>query len=315
MYYNSTTGQFKAIKTGGAPLGTFSSGGDLNVAKEGTAVTGTRDANIATGGSAAPGLVASTESYDGSAWTEVNDLPSSRTNGGGAGTQTAALYIAGQAPSTPYLTDVQSWNGTSWTDGTDVSSRHATGGVMGIQTAAIIASGRDAPNALQPAVESWNGSAWTEVAELNETRRFMSGGGTQTAGMVMAGCPTVPPTGNATSNKTELWNGSAWTEVAEMNTARLGGTINGTVGTQTSSLIAGGNAIPPSYSTKAESWNGTAWTEQADLATGRNTLGGSGAGSLSMIAVGGSGSPFADTAAKTEEWDAADFEIKTMTTS
>ena len=121
MYYNSTTGQFKAIKTGGAPLGTFSSGGNLNVAKEGTAVTGTRDANIATGGSAAPGLVASTESYDGSAWTEVNDLPSSRTNGGGAGTQTAALYIAGQAPSTPYLTDVQSWNGTSWTDGTDVS--------------------------------------------------------------------------------------------------------------------------------------------------------------------------------------------------
>ena len=30
MYYNSTSGQFKAIKSGGAPIGTWASGGSLN---------------------------------------------------------------------------------------------------------------------------------------------------------------------------------------------------------------------------------------------------------------------------------------------
>jgi hypothetical protein len=296
VYFNSTANAFKVTEQP-VPGGSFSAGGNLNTAREGSAVTGTRDANIAAGGAATPGIVANTESYDGSAWTEVNDLPAARTNGGGTGTQTAALYISGQSPSTPYSTDVFSWDGTSWTDGTDVSSRHATGGAIGIQTAAIIAAGRDAPNALQPAVESWNGSAWTEIAELNETRRFLSAAGTQTAGMVMAGCPNVPPSPNATTAKTEQWDGSSWTEVGDLNTARLGATINGTVGTQTTSLVAGGNQNPPTASALTETWNGTAWTEQADLSSGRNTLGGAGAGATSMAAVGGSG-----PTASTEEW-------------
>ena len=33
MYYNSTSGQFKAIKNGGAPIGTWASGGALNTAR------------------------------------------------------------------------------------------------------------------------------------------------------------------------------------------------------------------------------------------------------------------------------------------
>ena len=30
FYYNSTTGQFKTVNTGGAPIGTWASGGNLN---------------------------------------------------------------------------------------------------------------------------------------------------------------------------------------------------------------------------------------------------------------------------------------------
>ena len=33
FYYNSTTGQFKTVNTGGAPIGAFSSGGDLNTSR------------------------------------------------------------------------------------------------------------------------------------------------------------------------------------------------------------------------------------------------------------------------------------------
>ena len=34
IYYNSTSGQFKAIKNGGAPIGTWSSGGNLNTGRK-----------------------------------------------------------------------------------------------------------------------------------------------------------------------------------------------------------------------------------------------------------------------------------------
>ena len=30
IYYNTTSGQFKAVKNGGAPIGTWASGGSLN---------------------------------------------------------------------------------------------------------------------------------------------------------------------------------------------------------------------------------------------------------------------------------------------
>ena len=33
FYYNSTTGQFKTVNTGGAPIGTWSVGGNLNTSR------------------------------------------------------------------------------------------------------------------------------------------------------------------------------------------------------------------------------------------------------------------------------------------
>ena len=33
FYYNSTTGQFKNVNTGGAPIGTWASGGNLNTSR------------------------------------------------------------------------------------------------------------------------------------------------------------------------------------------------------------------------------------------------------------------------------------------
>jgi hypothetical protein len=61
-----------------------------------------------------------------------------------------------------------------------------------------------------------------------------------------------------------------------------------------------------------ESWNGSTWTEQADLSTARYALSGSGASANSAIAAGGySGT----NSTATEEFTAADFQIKTVTQS
>ena len=86
----------------------------------------------------------------------------------------------------------------------------------------------------------------------------------------------------------------------------------GSNGTTTSGILYGGYLGPPGTTAKTESWNGSGWTEQSDLSSSRYALSGSGASSTSAIAAGG----YTGTnTAVTEEWTAADFQIKSVTTS
>jgi hypothetical protein len=66
-------------------------------------------------GGTAGAVTGVTESWNGTSWTELNDLNTARDFLGGAGTQTSALAFGGEA--TPsFLTVNESWNGTSWTE-------------------------------------------------------------------------------------------------------------------------------------------------------------------------------------------------------
>ena len=135
----------------------------------------------------------------------------------------------------------------------------------------------------------------------------MFGTGSSTAAIGSGGnLPPSPYTAN-----TEIWNGSSWTEVAEMNAIKGRG---GMSGSSTLSLVFGG-LNGPSLLAQTEAWNGTSWTELNDLSTARyggsSTPGTSGSTTATLYA-GGASPP--DSSA-TEEWTAADFEIKTMTTS
>ena len=75
---------------------------DLNNRRFGPAGGGaaaSQTAAIAFGGDqmpTEPRMVGYTETYDGSSWTEVNDLNSDRGQLGGAGTTTAALAFGGR---------------------------------------------------------------------------------------------------------------------------------------------------------------------------------------------------------------------------
>ncbi len=84
-------------------------------------------------------------------------------------------------------------------------------------------------------------------------------------------------------------------------------------GTSTDTLAWGGYSNPPGYLTKNEFWNGSSWTEVADLSSGRGATGAAGTGSTSALAAGGDTAPGRTNA--TEEFTAADFQIKTVTQS
>ena len=102
-----------------------------------------------------------TESWNGSAWTEVNDL---NTNRGyflsGAGTYTAALAFGGQNPPTPGVSGAtETWNGTTWVENSDLSTARNTLAGAGTNTAALAVGGQT-PTVVAT-TEEWSGSSNT----------------------------------------------------------------------------------------------------------------------------------------------------------
>jgi len=296
MYYNSTTGQFKAIKDGGAPVGTWASGGNTNTGRRYLGGVGTKTAGLIFGG-ANPGNIANTEQYNGTAWTEVNDLNSAQIAMGTAGTSTSGMSALG---ATPPNTRVEDWNGTSWSSNPHSlnSGRQFPGGDGPSNDSAIMVGGEPSPNGAL--TEIYNGSTWTEVNDLNSGRNQLAVVGTTTAALAVGGYPVV--------NDAESWDGTSWTEVADLSNGEPGLCASG------DSALAIAFAGAPGFSATNEAWNGTSWAEVGDLATGRNFAGSSNnPGSTEAFIASGEAGPGYLTA--TEEWTAADFEIKTVTTS
>ena len=317
FYYNSTTGQFKQVNTGGAPIGSWSSGGNLNTARYGIMSGGNTTAAIAGAGNtsgSSPGYVDNAESYDGSSWSEVSETNTAK-GFGASGTQTpatAALIFGGNVNASPdFVGTTEYWNGSSWTELNDLNTaRTNLAGAGSAYTAALAATGKNGGG--KDNVESFNGSSWTEIAEVNTTRPEGGvGTGTNTAAFVIGGTdPGSPPGGRFT--RVEEYDGSSWTETTDINTGRA---YMSSAGSVTDSLIAGGNGSPPvgNYLGRTEGWNGTAWTEVADLGDARYGLAtGTGTGGTNLFAIGGDSPPMTNAA---EEWTAADFQIKSVTTS
>jgi hypothetical protein len=291
----------------GVAGGTWASGGSLNTARSSISGAGTQTAAVAFGGDIAnpPGtpapytVQALTESYNGTSWTEVNDLNKARMAFvGGVGTQTAALLSGGYlippsitpSPTIGIQVNVESWNGTSWTEVAEFStSRYSFGtSVSSPNTDTMIAGGYpgNPPSNLTNAVETWNGTSWASGTAMTTPKGGFSGLGASSTAVLMAG-PT-----------TELWNGSSWTEVAEKNNARGS---SASAGPSSSGLVYGGS--PNNSSVFTEYWDGSTWTEVADLGTARGGFAGAGSTSASSaaLAAGGSTAPGARIST-TEEW-------------
>ena len=81
---------------------------------------------------------------------------------------------------------------------------------------------------------------------------------------------------------------------------------------QNDALLMTGQTAPGGFIANCEHWNGTTWTEVADVATAMTRGGGAGSGGTSGIKFGGA-TPSNTTAP--EEFTAADFQIKSVTTS
>ena len=306
FYYNSSTGQFKNISSGSG-TGTFASGGNMNTARyRMQGGMGIYNAAFAVGG-ATPNK-ANVESYNGTSWTEVNDLPSIRADISAGGTATAGFALGGTpAPNTQTL----EWDGTNWTEGGAFPVGCARAGTFGSQTAFVAVGGASpsrSPQDQSVNTLEYDGSSWTTSNNYPTILANGGGSGTLTAGIIGGG--STPADSNGQHSCT--YDGTNWTQVADMNNPHQ---EHGFAQQSTNASTLNYGGPQPGGATNTEEWNGSVWTETNNLSTGRSA--GGSAGNINNALYFGGSSPALSptTTAATEEWSQSDFQIKTVTTS
>ena len=96
LWYNSTTGAFK-IGTQGA--GAWAAGGALNTARQQDGGAGASNSNaLCFGGQATTSQMAFNETYNGTTWTEINNLNAARRLIDGIGTTNTCLLYTSPSP-------------------------------------------------------------------------------------------------------------------------------------------------------------------------------------------------------------------------
>ena len=309
VWYNNASYAFKlaAVTT----VGTFASGGNMNTARSQLGGSGTQTSSLAYGGRTIPAYLNSSESYNGTSWTNTPSLNTTRAYLYGVGaSNTAALAFGGEIFENPASTATELWNGSSWTSNPTglATARYELAGA-GISTAALAFGGQQTPGTEPNATESWNGSSWTASANINTARNQLGASGLQTSALAFGGNTT------AATAATESWNGTSWTSVNSMNTARASNLAG--FGTQIASVASGGATGAPADSTitgATEVWNGTSWTSNpTGLATVRRSVGGSGSKSDGLVFGGYNGTA---VVTNTEEWTGPGAPLtQTITTS
>jgi len=156
--------------------------------------------------------LASTEMYNGSAWSGGGNLCTARSWHSGGGSSIDAISSHGDA-SYPQNTYTEIYNGTAWsTDATVLLMPGAWGrGGGGNSSDAYVGGGASSATGIYAAYEKYNGTSWYGVTNLLKSRRDLIMRGDLAAG---------GNTGYGATNFCEEFNGAQWEVGGSLITAR-----------------------------------------------------------------------------------------------
>jgi hypothetical protein len=273
IWYNDATKVIKIVPL----LGSWTSGPNINTARiqaEAAGPIANADAAILAGGFT-PGnhQMSSSESWDGSSWTNTPSFGTGRRAlGCSSQSATAAVFFGGN----PTTANTEEWDGSSWSEQNNLSTARQYLAGFGSQTSAVAAGGyTPSTNGGRNLVEEYDGTSWTGGTNFPASIYGGRGNGaTGTAGFVIAG--------DSNPNPTKSYDGSSWSAGGALNTVRGG---MGLSGPSTDALAFGGT---PPRTAATENYNGSTWsTNPASLATAVDACAGFGSSSNAIRAAGG----------------------------
>ena len=124
VWFNTASNALKGYA--GTVVDAWSTGNSMNTGRRdmGSAGAAAQTAALAFGG---VNSINNTEAYNGTNWTEVNNLNTARKYIAGFGTQTAAIGFGGYHPgSIDNATEL--WNGTNWTEVNNLNTARLNSG-------------------------------------------------------------------------------------------------------------------------------------------------------------------------------------------
>ena len=172
----------------------WTSAPNLNKARNGCATSiGTQTAALIHGGYDEANPLsgrAETEEFNGTSWSEQNDLSTGRAHGGSGGTQTAGIYFCGETTNsgtfnTRCPNTTEEYDGSSWSGGGTVPGNFTRLNGSGLQTACFRIGG--ASPSVVSTTDYYNGSSWASAASLGSAQNWASSGGTGANDSIIGG--------------------------------------------------------------------------------------------------------------------------------
>ena len=284
IWYNKTTQVLRGRVIAPAAWAT---GGAMTKTRRSFGYAGTQTAALAAAGGYP--AFATTEEYDGTNWSNANNMSASLFDLTAAGLQTAAAVWGGDTTAT------YEYDGTNWTTGGSLGIAVRTAAGFGLQTAAVSCGGISTGNPYTNATEEYNGTSWANSNDLNTTRARLMGMGTLTAGLAAGG--VIDP---GSLSSTEEYDGTSWANSNGLNTARR--ESGSSSGVQTSAIVFAG--ISPSGTLAiTEVYDGTCFSNDTSMSSARSYLRGCGS-TTAGLAFGGMNAADA-LSALTEEYTGA----------
>ena len=254
----------------------WSSGGTLNTARQRTGGFGAAQTSAVTAaGATAPPASAlnKTEEYNGTSWTEVNNVNTARFNMTAFGTEPAGVLSGVGTPSVTYGGTTEEYNGTNWTTvnpyaGPGANYRSSNG----TQTAGLLAGGVAQPGTgeFTNIVEEYDGTNWSNQNNLPQYQSYANQAGTQTAAINGGGYAGPAAPGPVSANTISLeYDGTNWTAGPNANLySDQTGSFNGGSGTQTAAMFVGGDGVGTT------TYDGTTFATAPTVAAGRGETSG-----------------------------------------
>jgi len=306
-YMTSAANNTAALIAGGSPYTTateefnqsintitaaaWASSGALNTARWGSAAMGTQTAGLLAGGATSP-KVNNSEEYDGTSWTEGDNLNTGRglMAAGTNSTQTAGLAFGGTTSTGPDNSGItnatEEYNGSSWTSVNNMNYSSRNFGGAGTQTSALAMGGIP----VLATTGEYDGTNWTAGTSLPSGRQDNQGaaGASQTAVILAGG--EIPP--GSRTDETLEYDGTNWTTGGTLPTAVYSNTVSGI---QTAALSFGGYV--GSRTTETVGYDGTSWSTRPSMASARQYAKGAGTNVATYVAggIGPPGGAIADT--------------------
>jgi hypothetical protein len=280
VWYNTTSKVFKGYRT----ISAFAASSSISTGRNRHAGAGTTSATVIFGGvTTGVSVIATSEAWNGSAWSSGGTMGSTRHSAGGCGTSTAALAAAGftvvGSPYTNASPNSEKYNGSSWSSTGSQTTGHSSGGIFGTQTSALAFSGYPGGGSYTATSESFNGSTWASSTNYPFAEEGVwSNAGASSSSGVSAG----------DYNRVAMYafNGTTWSSAG--NRANAYGWGQG-AGTASAAIGCGGTTSGAAGGATAntEVYNGTSWSAGNSLGTARFGPAGGANSSTQVLVTGG----------------------------